>query len=290
MGELETGNPGQDPTKRTPAPSPSAPPPAQGLEAQTEHLSRLHKMSTTAGIATQEYVAINNMAIAAAVVGLATAVVLSGYTVFLVLAVAGVICGILALRQIRDSAGTQGGKGIAILGIALSLLFGGIGIAQMVLEARRERADAVLVAQAIKDLGATLAAGEFKKAYESTDPVFQRTHPLTRWEQVFKGQAEAFGKLTKFEGNGIVQFTTLADGTYTGVTMIVAQWEKRPGEDARLATYLTPDDSGKWRIYRIIQGFEDQQNRARGGGGGGAGGAAGGAGVPGGGAPGSPGQ
>ena len=288
MGELETGGQGQDPFQRNPAPNAAQAP--RGVEAQTEHLSRLHKMSTTAGIATQEYVAINSMAIAAAVVGLATAVVLTGYTVFLVLAVAGVVCGVLALQQIRDSAGTQGGRGIAVLGIVLSLLFGGIGIARMVLDARRERADAVLLAQAIKDLGATLAAGEFKKAYESTDPVFQRTHPYTRWEQVFKGQAEAFGKLTKFEGNGIVQFTTLADGTYTGVTMIVAQWEKRLGEDARLATYLTPDETGKWRIYRIIQGFEDQQNRARGGGGGGAGGAAGGSSAPLGGAPGSAGH
>lgn len=283
MGELETGNPDQNPPKRNPAPD--------NVEAQTEHLSRLHKMSTTAGIATQEYVAINSMAIAAAVVGLATAVVLTGYSVFLVLAVAGVVCGILALQQIRDSAGTQGGRGIAVLGIVLSLLFGGIGIAQLVLESRRERADAVLVAQGIKDIGALLAAGEFKKAYESTDPVFQRTHPYTRWEQVFKGQAEAFGKLIKFDGNGIVQFTTLADGTYTGVTMIVAQWEKRPGEDARLATYLTPDESGKWRIYRIIQGFEDQQNRARGGGAGGAGAGGGGAGgASAGGTPGTPGQ
>src|SRR5690242_19183421 len=92
-------------------------------------IAALHKMSTTAGISTGEYVAINNLAISAAVLGLATALVFVGLP-FLLLGLAAIGLGVVALRQIHDSNGTQGGRGLAILGILLALLLSGSAIAR----------------------------------------------------------------------------------------------------------------------------------------------------------------
>src|SRR5438067_1559244 len=82
MAELETQRPVNDP------------------------IAALHKMSTTAGVGTTEYVAINNLAIVAAVLGLVTGLAFFGAP-FMLIGVAGILCGIVALKQITDSNGTQ---------------------------------------------------------------------------------------------------------------------------------------------------------------------------------------
>src|SRR5215213_1889000 len=73
-------------------------------------LARLHKMSTTAGITSQEYVAINIPAIIALVLGLASVVALLNVSgVLLVIPLAAIVTAFAALSQIRASNGTQTG-------------------------------------------------------------------------------------------------------------------------------------------------------------------------------------
>src|SRR5438552_9086922 len=89
---------------------------------QDDPLAHLHKMSTTAGLGTTEYVAINPLAVTTIFLGLASALALLDNTL-LALPIAAVICGIFALRQISRSGGTQTGRGLAILGLLLALCF-----------------------------------------------------------------------------------------------------------------------------------------------------------------------
>src|SRR5438046_5220936 len=88
--------------------------------SQDDPIAHLHRMSTTAGVGSQEYVAINNLAVIAALLGLGTALAFV-HIFFVILGLAGIACGTIAMLQIRDSNGTQGGRGLAWTGIVLSL-------------------------------------------------------------------------------------------------------------------------------------------------------------------------
>src|SRR5688572_13217478 len=83
-------------------------------------IAGLHKMSTTAGVGSQDYVAINNAAIISIILGLCTFLAFLGLP-FLILGAAGIVFGIIAMVQIRHSNGTQGGAALAVMGILLSL-------------------------------------------------------------------------------------------------------------------------------------------------------------------------
>src|SRR3954454_9597425 len=88
-------------------------------------LASLHKMSTTAGISSQEYVAINIPSIIAPVLGVASVVAVLN-PILLVVPLAAIVTAVAALRQIRESNGTQTGRAFAWLGIVLSLAIGGV--------------------------------------------------------------------------------------------------------------------------------------------------------------------
>ena len=87
-------------------------------------MSRLKKMSTTAGVGSQEYVAISPLAIVTVLTGVASVLAFLA-DVLLVVPLVAVVCGIIAWRQVRSSNGTQTGIGLAALGMLLALLLGG---------------------------------------------------------------------------------------------------------------------------------------------------------------------
>jgi len=124
---------------------------------QDDPIAHLHKMSTTAGVGSQDYVAINNAAIVSVILGMCTALAFLGIP-FLIVGAAGIASGIIALVQIRHSNGTQGGKGLAILGILLSLSLAGSGAGAGISEWRREDEDQVQIDQVLDQLGQSLAS------------------------------------------------------------------------------------------------------------------------------------
>src|SRR3954454_16156428 len=103
-------------------------------------LAGLHKMSTTAGITSQEYVAINIPAIVALVLGLASVVAVLN-PVLLVVPLAAIVTAFAALSQIRASNGTQTGRPFAILGIVLALAIGGYVLARALVDRYQSKAD-----------------------------------------------------------------------------------------------------------------------------------------------------
>src|SRR5438270_13041568 len=90
--------------------SPESPAPAD------EHFAHLHKMSTTAGLGSGDYVAVNIPSVIAILLGIGSSLcLLDPY--FLVVPLAGVICSIMALVQIQRSNKTQTGTLLAIGGL-----------------------------------------------------------------------------------------------------------------------------------------------------------------------------
>src|SRR3954454_3634686 len=81
-------------------------------------LSHLHKMSITAGLGSGEYIAVNGAAVAAVLLGLASALALMN-ELLLIIPFTGIIVAIVALRQIRRSNRTQTGVGLVVLGLVL---------------------------------------------------------------------------------------------------------------------------------------------------------------------------
>ena len=94
---------------------------------ENDALSGLRKMSTTAGVGTGDYVAINTLAIASTLLGLGSMIVplLSDLDLLQIIPLAAIITAVVAWRQIQRSNGTQSGKGLAAAGIVLALLIGG---------------------------------------------------------------------------------------------------------------------------------------------------------------------
>src|SRR4029453_1786230 len=72
-----------------------------------------------------EYVAVNGAAVFALLLGLASGLALLE-RMLLILPIAAVVVGIIALVQIKNSNGTQTGKGLVALGLLLALGCGGI--------------------------------------------------------------------------------------------------------------------------------------------------------------------
>src|SRR5215212_974195 len=106
------------------------PQPAGRPYDRSDPLASLHKMSTTAGLGSTDYVEVNGTAIAALVLGLISAVTLFNEPLLLVVPAAGIVTAIFAFRQIARSNGTQTGSALAVGAILLSLGFGGIMFAR----------------------------------------------------------------------------------------------------------------------------------------------------------------
>ena len=93
--------------------SPSTP--TEGLgphnpAADTDPLLHLHKMSTTAGVGTEDYVAVNVTSVVAVLFGLASLLSMFN-TVLLVFPIVGVILGLIALARCPTATGRKPAKG-----------------------------------------------------------------------------------------------------------------------------------------------------------------------------------
>src|SRR2546421_5328731 len=110
-----------DPSQSSPTQSPAAP---KAPLVDDDPLAHLHKMSTTAGLGSGDYVAVNGTAVFALLLGVASALALMT-EVLLIIPLVCVVAAVVAWGQIRHSNGTQTGKGLVIVAMALGLGLGG---------------------------------------------------------------------------------------------------------------------------------------------------------------------
>ena len=218
-------------------------------------LASLHKMSTTAGVGSQDYVAVNTLAVTTAVLGLATAFAFFA-GIFLVVAAAAVVCGVIAIRQINDSNGTQGGKWLAILGIVAALGIAAIVASGALAEVRKRQAIAREVNAVVEQFGQHLLAGRYDEAYAITDPLFREVVTAEQFAQAWKLQQspEFNGKLTSVRGNNIVS-PMEQDGRTYAYTQVLFHFANRPDE-SRATLIFVRDDAGQWRLNRIVEMFQ----------------------------------
>src|SRR4051812_11905442 len=141
--------------------------------AVNDPLRSLHKMSTTAGVGSQEYVAINLAAVWAIVLGLASSMTLLD-NVLLVIPVIGIAFAIVAMRQIAGSGGTQTGRGLAWAGLILSAGFASVAIAGQWVQTSGDRADREKVKAVIEQLGRDVKDGNMDAAYGRFSEEFRK--------------------------------------------------------------------------------------------------------------------
>jgi hypothetical protein len=145
-------------------------------------------MSRTAGLGSGDYVAINNTAILALILG-ALSILALLFDVMLLVALAAVVCGILALTQIRSSNGTQSGRTFAIVGMLLGLGLGGWGVKNIAMARIQHRDDERAIGQLVKRLSDFLSAGQYDQAYQS---LFSDGFKKDFDEKLFASRWEAF--------------------------------------------------------------------------------------------------
>jgi hypothetical protein len=210
-------------------PAPPAPPPSSQTPGGDDPLASLHKMSTTAGVGSADYAAVNPRAIFALLLGLASALALLDEPVLLIFPAAGIIAAVTALWQIARSNGTQTGRGLAAAALVLSLVFGGFVAASFATEGLRTRSDRAALADLIARLAEKVKSGDFNEAYALFSPRFaERINPATFADRMAAlRENPAWGKLQSARWNGLAEFRTdETTGLRTGAAPMLLQCEK----------------------------------------------------------------
>jgi hypothetical protein len=248
---------------------------------QDKSFSRLHRMSTTAGVGSHDYVAVNTPAVLSLVMGLATFVGLLS-TPLLLVAVLAVVFGVVGLVQISRSNGTQSGSLLAIGGVLLALGFSGFVLnrewraAQAFSESREE------VGKLFSEFAQRTSQKDYDGAYKVFGPIFQGRVNATTFTGVLQ-QAEAapfLGRLTKVEWNEKLEagLDPESDGrTQIARAVVGLRFERLPKEgqpvraEVNLLRRRKEDGSwGEWRMESMIPPFQppgEQQQQPGGGGG-----------------------
>jgi hypothetical protein len=203
-------------------------------------IAGLHKMSTTAGVGSSDYVEINTLAIVSAVLALVSAFSLME-ELFLLAGLAAIIVGAIALRQISQSNGTQGGRALAATGILLSLAIGAGVVARTVSARAAVRKEEQAVNALIDELGRSIKAGNYPAAWQLFDQEFQSYFGLPAFENRWRSLQDpvsGLGPLREMYGNDLFEFSRGATGEQTATTRAIIKFgdgsdERRLRVDAR---------------------------------------------------------
>jgi hypothetical protein len=175
--------------------------------ADDEPLAHLHKMSTTAGLGSGEYVAVNGAAVFALLLGLASMLALLE-EVLLVIPLTAIVVGIIAWRQVNQSNGTQTGKGLIAIAMLFALGFGGFVVAKETTRGLRTRDDRAAIRRTITEFGEKIKANDMTGAYQMFSERFHQavTPELFNERLGYARESELFGKLKDTEWNGLADF------------------------------------------------------------------------------------
>jgi len=214
-------------------------------------LLHLHKMSTTAGLGSQDYVAVNVTAVIAVLFGLASLLAIAS-PVLLIFPLVGVGLGVVALRQVKHSNGTQTGAGLAILGLALSGIITAALLCYQGFQVMQRRADQSALASLSQKFGELLDQRKFAEAYDLFDSDFQtRVSKQAFISQLTSVQSQQFmGPIDAISWNGLAEFHSDDAGTQTADAMLKIH-SKGSANEARLAAHFRRAGDGPWMIDNI---------------------------------------
>jgi hypothetical protein len=208
-------------------------------------------MSTTAGVGSQEYVAINNMAVTCMVLGLVGLLSLVA-TGFLAVAGVGLVCGLIAVYQIRNSNGTQGGKLLVAVGVVLALgMLCFVGWRQWAAE-QLVKQHRTAISSLISDLGQQVKTGNYLKAYGFFHEEFRRQVPLDLFEKGWQRlEGWRLGPLEKLEAGSIIRINPIGDGRVQQAITQIHLTFRDSQKPIPISTGLEKQGDGPWQIVNI---------------------------------------
>lgn len=230
--------------------SPQAVAGASSTQSGNDALLNLHKMSTTAGLGSADYVAVNPLAVTAVVLGAASWLLwVFKQELLLVIPLAAAVCAVVAIWQVARSNGTQTGYWAA-LGLISALVVSGLFGAGKVSAARVKAAEADAVGQVVTRFGEYAAAQEWEKAYALFHPTFQERISPTRFVQLLKIATDnpSMGKFEGFRWNGRIELTGDPAGEYGAVSILIFKFEK--GEVPGMPSIYFIKTPQGWQILR----------------------------------------
>ncbi|MGH7176770.1 MAG: DUF4190 domain-containing protein [Tepidisphaeraceae bacterium] len=216
-------------------------------DPQADPVTGLHRMSRTAGLGSQDYVAINGTSISALVFGLASAAVLLS-PIFLVIPTTGIVLAIFALRQIGNSNGTQSGREMAWCGMVLAVLLLAFSGGQAVWSAWNTHGDEVQIARVLETLGKNLNEQKFDQAYGQFSGQFQTKTSRARFDEVMTRmrQSRFYGPVKDMHWNGRASFESQVGESITHAEAFAIVHLESGGE-TREHVLLVRED-GQWKI------------------------------------------
>jgi hypothetical protein len=226
-----------------------------GESADNDPLGHLHRMSTTAGVGSQDYVAINVTAVIAVLFGVASLLAIAS-PVLLVFPIVGVILSAAAIRQINGSNGTQTGRWLAVLGLAFSGLITASILSYQALQEVRRWDDQKAIAGLCQNYGDNLAQKKFAEAYDLFDSGFQ----ARVGKPAFISQLSAIQNqplvppIDSVSWNGLAAFQTDDDGSEIAESMIKIHF-KGADEAIRLPARFKRGTDGVWLFDNIPDQF-----------------------------------
>lgn len=241
--------------------APTDPTTPSPVNTQDDPLAHLHRMSTTAGISAEDYVAINPWSVAAGIFGIASVVALLAWPL-LVFPLAGVICAAVAIWQIRRSNGTQTGVAYATIGLVLSLLFAVLSGGSEISTAARHRSDAEQISQLIDQMWQDLSQGQFAQAYDLHDDPFQQRVSQSEFELRWKAILNDTTTVTKIEWNKVrPRFEEGGPIRYAQAQVLIyvrdADGTEGVGRDVLTFRYV----EGQWKISDFPMVFPPQRGQ-----------------------------
>ena len=266
-----------DPQTRPTSAAGSASP--QGESAKGDPLATLHHMSMTAGLGSGDYVAINAPSVVSLLLGIASVAVMMARPLVLI-PLAGLVLGLISLRQIRNSGGTQSGRALAWVGVLLSLTFVGLWGSWIYWQNRAERAASDEIQIVVDQLSSAVKASDWDKAWGCFSPQFKTRigdnrpafQSAMQKLQAIPTGPDTLARLSKIE-RGAVLFPPTQffqkPAESNGKVMVSFDGDSRPKE---LGAQFRRDEGGAWLIDDLPALF--QQPREGGAGGGGPGGGA----------------
>jgi hypothetical protein len=225
----------------------------------TEHLAHLPKMSPTAGVGSQDYVAINPASVAAFLLGLAAVLAIVN-DLLAAICLAGLIVAVVALRQISRSNETQTGRGIAMIGLFMCTSIGSYVAAADTLDAVKVRSDREAINHLCQQFGQDMRDHTYDAAYDLFSVRFKGR--VTRQEFVarLKGMQDQLtsqyargvgsGGVVGATWPGLASFHTETEtGMLTAQSEITLDFEHSAGMDPLSALFRKGGDT--WTIELI---------------------------------------
>ena len=180
--------------------------------------------------------------------------------VLLVIPAVAIVLAIVAFVQIRNSNGTQTGRGLAALGLVLALGFIGLVGGRSLSDAFKNREDEKAIDSLIIKLDELLVAHKYDEAYQMFDDKFTERFKqpdfVGIWKHIVEGSKDYKG-MTGMHPNNRMEFEVNADtGQKRGIEMTIMEFGPN---STRIPFVFVQEPDGTWKITDIPDLFKQQQ-------------------------------